>query len=117
MHLLKPKQRNSLYVDAVMIVPTRAMTPVSGIKIAFDMEVIGPALFSALRLVVKSKFMWETMKDIYSGICVKSMRLPRKATKVEDYVVEVANDVKQQLRYTDPVFDCAAKTMLDWVKL
>ncbi|XWS58806.1 hypothetical protein CRYUN_Cryun08bG0065200 [Craigia yunnanensis] len=68
---LKPGQRNSRYVDAVMTVPARALVPISGINIAFDREVVGPALLPALRLAGEGKFRWETMEDIWSGMCVK----------------------------------------------
>ncbi|XP_024188824.1 probable UDP-arabinopyranose mutase 5 isoform X2 [Rosa chinensis] len=68
---LKPEQRNSRYVDAVMTVPVRALLPVSGVNIAFDREVVGPALFPALRLAGEGKFRWETMEDIWCGMCVK----------------------------------------------
>lgn len=68
---LKPGQMNSRYVDAVMTVPVRALLPISGINIAFDREVVGPALFPALRLAGEGKFRWETVEDIWCGMCVK----------------------------------------------
>lgn len=68
---LKPQQRNSRYVDAVMTVPIRALLPISGINIAFDREVVGPTLFPALRLAQEGKLRWETIEDIWSGMCVK----------------------------------------------
>ncbi|CAB4285541.1 unnamed protein product [Prunus armeniaca] len=68
---LKPEQRNSRYVDAVMTVPVRSLMPVSGINIAFNREVVGPALFPALRLAGEGKLRWETVEDIWSGMCVK----------------------------------------------
>lgn len=68
---LKPGQRNSRYVDAVMTVPVRALLPISGINIAFDRELVGPALFPALRLAGEGKFRWETVEDIWCGMCVK----------------------------------------------
>lgn len=68
---LKPEQRNSRYVDAVLTVPARALMPLSGINIAFDRELVGPALFPALRLAGEGKFRWETMEDIWSGMCAK----------------------------------------------
>ncbi|WRX22958.1 Reversibly glycosylated polypeptide family - like 5, partial [Theobroma cacao] len=68
---LKTRQRNSRYVDAVITVPARALAPISGINIAFDREVVGPALVPALRLAGEGKFRWETMEDIWSGMCVK----------------------------------------------
>lgn len=68
---LKPGQRNSRYVDAVMTVPARAMMPISGINIAFNREVVGPALLPALRLAAEGNLRWETMEDVWSGMCVK----------------------------------------------
>jgi len=68
---LKPGLRNSRYVDAVLTVPVRAMMPVSGINIAFDRELVGPVLIPALKLAGEGKLRWETMEDIWSGMCVK----------------------------------------------
>ncbi|KAK1400569.1 UDP-arabinopyranose mutase [Heracleum sosnowskyi] len=68
---LKPDQRNSRYVDAVLTVPLRAMMPVSGINIGFNREVMGPALLPALKLEQEGKVRWETVEDLWSGMCVK----------------------------------------------
>lgn len=68
---LKPGVRNLRYVDAVMTVPMRTMMPVSGINIAFNRDVVGPALVPALRLAEEGKLRWETIEDIWSGMCVK----------------------------------------------
>ncbi|KAK6911263.1 Reversibly glycosylated polypeptide family [Dillenia turbinata] len=68
---LRPGSRNNRYVDAVMTVPARSMMPISGINIAFDRGVIGPAFFPGLRLAGEGKVRWETMEDIFSGMCVK----------------------------------------------
>ncbi|KAG6645361.1 hypothetical protein I3843_08G112900 [Carya illinoinensis] len=68
---LKPEQRNTRYVDAVLTVPARAMMPVSGINIAFNRELVGPALIPALKLAGEGKLRWETVEDIWSGMCVK----------------------------------------------
>lgn len=68
---LKPENRNSRYVDAVMTVPAGALLPVSGINIAFNRELVGPALIPAFRLAGEGKLRWETMEDIWSGMCVK----------------------------------------------
>ncbi|KAK7295164.1 hypothetical protein RJT34_18069 [Clitoria ternatea] len=68
---LKPGQRNMRYVDAVLTVPMRTMMPVSGINIAFNREAVGPALVPALRLAGEGKFRWETVEDIWCGMCVK----------------------------------------------
>lgn len=68
---LKPGQRNSRFVDAVLTVPARTMLPVSGINIGFDRELVGPAFIPAFRLAKEGKFRWETVEDIWSGMCVK----------------------------------------------
>ncbi|XP_057462312.1 probable UDP-arabinopyranose mutase 5 [Actinidia eriantha] len=68
---LKPGHRNYRYVDAVLTVPARTMMPVSGINIGFDRELVGPALLPALRLAAEGKFRWETVEDIWCGMCVK----------------------------------------------
>ncbi|CAH9080536.1 unnamed protein product [Cuscuta epithymum] len=70
---LKPGQRNSRYVDAVLTVPAKAMMPISGINIAFDRELVGPALLPAFRLAKEGNLRWETMEDIWSGMCVKAV--------------------------------------------
>ncbi|OWM86118.1 probable UDP-arabinopyranose mutase 5 isoform X1 [Punica granatum] len=68
---LKPGLRNNHYVDAVLTVPRTTLMPVSGINIAFDREALGPALFPALKLAGEGKVRWETMEDIWCGMCVK----------------------------------------------
>ncbi|CAM8960134.1 unnamed protein product [Rhodiola kirilowii] len=70
---LKSELRNSRYVDAVLTVPARTMMPVSGINIAFDREVVGPALLPGLKLAAEGKVRWETMEDIWCGMCVKAV--------------------------------------------
>lgn len=68
---LKSEQRNSRYVDAVLTVPFKAMMPLSGINIGFSRDLLGPALFPGLKLAVEGKFRWETMEDVFCGMCVK----------------------------------------------
>lgn len=68
---LKPAERNSRYVDAVLTVPARSLMPVSGINIAFNREVVGPALLPGLRLEREGKVRWETVEDLWCGLCVK----------------------------------------------
>lgn len=70
---LKPSERNNRYVDAVMTVPFKALMPVSGINMGFDRELVGPVLIPGLRLAGEGKFRWETMEDIWCGLCVKAV--------------------------------------------
>uniref|UniRef100_A0A1D1YV03 Putative UDP-arabinopyranose mutase 5 n=1 Tax=Anthurium amnicola TaxID=1678845 RepID=A0A1D1YV03_9ARAE len=69
--VVKPEERNCRYVDTVLTVPVRAMMPVSGINIAFDRAVMGPALFPGFCLPGEGKQRWETMDDIWCGLCAK----------------------------------------------
>ncbi|XP_020571797.1 probable UDP-arabinopyranose mutase 5 [Phalaenopsis equestris] len=68
---VKPHEKNTRYVDAVITVPSRALMPVSGINIGFDRRVLGPVLVPALRLKGVGKQRWETMEDIWCGMCAK----------------------------------------------
>ncbi|KAG9148794.1 hypothetical protein Leryth_018108 [Lithospermum erythrorhizon] len=68
---LKQNQTNNRYVDAVLTVPVKTLMPVSGINIAFDRELIGPALLPGFKLEKEGKIRWETVEDIWAGMCVK----------------------------------------------
>lgn len=68
---LKPDHRNTRYVDAVLTVPSSVMMPFSGINIGFNRELIGPALLPGLRLVAEGKLRWETVEDVWCGLCAK----------------------------------------------
>lgn len=68
---LKPESRNTRYVDAVLTVPAKTMMPLSGVNIGFNRELLGPALFPGLKLAGEGKFRWETMEDVFCGMCVK----------------------------------------------
>ncbi|XP_024967850.1 probable UDP-arabinopyranose mutase 5 [Cynara cardunculus var. scolymus] len=70
---LKPELRNSRYVDAVLTVPKNTLMPMSGINLAFDREMVGPALLPALKLAKEGKFRWETIEDIWCGLVVKAV--------------------------------------------
>lgn len=70
---LKPDMRNSRYVDAVLTVPLKSMLPVSGVNIAFDRELVGPAMLPAFKLLKEGKVRWETMEDIWCGLVVKTV--------------------------------------------
>ncbi|KAJ6815553.1 putative UDP-arabinopyranose mutase 5 [Iris pallida] len=68
---LKPCERNARYVDAVITVPLNTMMPANGINVGFNREILGPAVIPGLRLVGEGKHRWETMEDIWSGMCAK----------------------------------------------
>ncbi|GMH07653.1 hypothetical protein Nepgr_009493 [Nepenthes gracilis] len=68
---LKAEQRNSQYVDAVLTIPRGVMMPFSGINIGINRELLGPTLFPGLKLAGEGKFRWETVEDIWCGMCAK----------------------------------------------
>lgn len=68
---LKPEQRNTRYVNAVLTVPKKVLMPLSGINIAFNRQLLGPAIFPGLKLSEEGKLRWETVEDIWSGMCTK----------------------------------------------
>ncbi|ONK72560.1 uncharacterized protein A4U43_C04F20690 [Asparagus officinalis] len=69
--IVKPRERNTRYVDAVLTVPLQTMMPASGINLGFNRELIGPALIPGFRLAGEGKVRWETMEDIWCGMCAK----------------------------------------------
>ncbi|KAH9770013.1 UDP-arabinopyranose mutase [Citrus sinensis] len=46
--LVKPRERNSRYVDAVMTIPKGSLFPMCAMNLAFNRELIGPAIYFAL---------------------------------------------------------------------
>lgn len=46
--MVKPRERNSRYVDAVMSIPKGTLFPMCGMNLAFDKELIGAALYFGL---------------------------------------------------------------------
>ncbi|XP_031479127.1 probable UDP-arabinopyranose mutase 5 [Nymphaea colorata] len=69
--ILKSRKRNDRLVDAVVTVPKGTMLTLSGVNVAFDWELIGPALFSGLILAGEGKVRHETVEDLWCGMCVK----------------------------------------------
>ncbi|KAF8037456.1 hypothetical protein BT93_B0374 [Corymbia citriodora subsp. variegata] len=45
---VKPLERNSRYVDAVMTIPKATLFPMCGMNLAFNRELIGPAMYFGL---------------------------------------------------------------------
>ena len=45
---MKPRERNTKYVDAVMTIPKGTLYPMCGMNLTFDRELIGPAMYFGL---------------------------------------------------------------------
>ncbi|CAN6447514.1 unnamed protein product [Victoria cruziana] len=69
--VLKSGKLGDRLVDAVVTVPRGTMLPLSGVNVAFDRELIGPALFSGLVLGGEGKVRHETVEDLWCGLCMK----------------------------------------------
>eukprot|EP00891_Asterochloris_glomerata_P003043 jgi/Astpho2/3043/e_gw1.00051.91.1_t len=46
--MVKPKERNTRYVDAVLTIPRGTLFPMCGMNLAFDRQLIGPAMYFGL---------------------------------------------------------------------
>mmetsp|Transcript_16413 Transcript_16413/g.40949 ORF Transcript_16413/g.40949 Transcript_16413/m.40949 type:complete len:93 (+) Transcript_16413:505-783(+) len=46
--MVKPRERNQRYVDAVLTISKVALYPMCGMNLALDRELIGPALYFGL---------------------------------------------------------------------
>jgi len=66
--LAKPRERNTRYVDAVMTVPRGCLFPMCGMNLAFDRELIGPAMWFGLQGEGQPLGRYD---DMWAGWCSK----------------------------------------------
>ncbi|KAJ3696190.1 hypothetical protein LUZ60_001567 [Juncus effusus] len=66
--LVKPQERNTRYVDAVMTIPKGTLFPMCGMNLAFDRELIGPAMYFGLMGHGQPIGRYD---DMWAGWCVK----------------------------------------------
>ena len=66
--MVKPRERNTRYVDAVMTVPKGTLMPMCGMNLAFDRNSIGPAMYFGL---MGEGQPWGRYDDMWAGWCVK----------------------------------------------
>ena len=66
--LVKPAERNTTYVDAVMTVPKSTLFPMCGMNLAFDRETIGPAMYFGLMGDGQPLGRYD---DMWAGWCMK----------------------------------------------
>ncbi|KAI3746076.1 hypothetical protein L6452_08497 [Arctium lappa] len=125
---LKPELRNSRYVDAVLTVPKSTMMPMSGINIAFDREMVGPALLPALKLAKEGKFRGsaiDSLKKEWEGVKLmeelvpffQSLKLSSDAVTAEGCVTEIAATVKKGLGQSHPELANVVDNMVAWLKI
>jgi hypothetical protein len=66
--LAKPLERNTTYVDAVLTIPRGSLYPMCGMNLAFDRELIGPAMWFGLQGEGQPLGRYD---DMWAGWCSK----------------------------------------------
>ncbi|THG20682.1 hypothetical protein TEA_001678 [Camellia sinensis var. sinensis] len=66
--LVKPRERNTRYVDAVMTIPKGTLFPMCGMNLAFNRELIGPAMYFGLMGDGQPIGRYD---DMWAGWCMK----------------------------------------------
>ncbi|KAJ0894156.1 putative UDP-arabinopyranose mutase [Helianthus annuus] len=64
--LVKPRERNTRYVDAVMTLPKGILFPMCGMNLAFDRSLIGPAMYFGLMVTVSH---WPLRRHVGWLVC------------------------------------------------
>jgi reversibly glycosylated polypeptide/UDP-arabinopyranose mutase len=66
--MVKPNHRNTDYVDIVQTIPEGTMFPMCGMNLAFNRELIGPAMYFGL---MGEGYPWGRYDDMWAGWCSK----------------------------------------------
>jgi reversibly glycosylated polypeptide/UDP-arabinopyranose mutase len=66
--MVKPRERNNRYVDAVLTIPKGTLFPMCGMNLAFDRQLIGPAMYFGLMGDGQPIGRYD---DMWAGWCVK----------------------------------------------
>ncbi|GFH06268.1 reversibly glycosylated polypeptide family [Haematococcus lacustris] len=66
--MVKPRERNTRYVDCVMTVPKNTLFPMCGMNLCFDRDLIGPALYFGLMGEGQPIGRYD---DMWAGWCTK----------------------------------------------
>lgn len=66
--MVKPKERNTRFVDAVMTIPKGTLYPMCGMNLAFDRELIGAAMYFGLMGEGQPIGRYD---DMWAGWCTK----------------------------------------------
>nr|DAD42903.1 TPA_asm: hypothetical protein HUJ06_001133 [Nelumbo nucifera] len=105
--LVKPLERNTRYVDAVLTVPKGTLFPMCGMNLAFNRDMIGPAMYFGLMGDGQPIGRYD---DMWAGWCTK------ECTTVQMCYVELSKQVKAKLAELDPYFAKLADAMVTWIE-
>ncbi|CAI8617458.1 unnamed protein product [Vicia faba] len=120
--LVKPHERNTRFVDAVMTIPKGTLFPMCGMNLAFNRELIGPAMYFGLMGDGQPIGRYD---DMWAGWCIKVIcdhlgygvktGLPYIWHSKKCYI-ELSKQVKEKLGTIDPYFVKLADAMVTWVE-
>eukprot|EP01018_Ginkgo_biloba_P017543 Gb_37412 [translate_table: standard] len=127
--LVNPLERNTRYVDAMLTIPKGALFPMCGMNLAFDCELIGPAMYFGLmgdgQSIGHYDDMWASwcIKKEYKGIFwqeeiipfFQSTTLPKDCAIVHQCYIELSKQVKDKLGKIDAYFLKLANAMVTWI--
>jgi reversibly glycosylated polypeptide/UDP-arabinopyranose mutase len=68
--MVKPNWRNTKYVDIVQTIPYDTFFPMCGMNLAFNRELIGPAMYFGL---MGEGYPWGRYDDMWAGWCAKAI--------------------------------------------
>jgi reversibly glycosylated polypeptide/UDP-arabinopyranose mutase len=68
--MVKPNYRNTNYVDIVQTIPEGTLFPMCGMNLAFNRDIIGPAMYFGL---MGEGYPWGRYDDMWAGWCVKTI--------------------------------------------
>ena len=68
--MVKPNWRNTKYVDIVQTIPYDTLFPMCGMNLAFNRELIGPAMYFGL---MGEGYPWGRYDDMWAGWCAKTI--------------------------------------------
>ncbi|KAK6129004.1 hypothetical protein DH2020_037258 [Rehmannia glutinosa] len=137
--LVKPLERNTRYVDAVLTIPKGTLFPMCGMNLAFDRDLIGPAMYFGLMGDGQPIGRYD---DMWAGWCIKvicdhlglgvktglpyiwhkiipffqSATLSKDSTSVQKCYIELAKQVREKLGKIDPYFVKLADAMETWIQ-
>ncbi|KAL0461562.1 UNVERIFIED_CONTAM: putative UDP-arabinopyranose mutase 1 [Sesamum latifolium] len=141
--LVKPRERNTKYVDAVISIPKGTLFPMCGMNLAFDRDLIGPAMYFGLMgdgdlrpLRTGSEnwlpYIWHSkasnpfvnLRKEYKGIFwqeeiipfFQAVTLSKEATTVQKCYLELSKQVEDKLGKVDPYFVKLADAMETWIQ-
>lgn len=81
LQMVKPRERNTRYVDAVMTIPKGVLYPMCGMNLAFDRHVIGPAMYFGLQGEGQPIGRYD---DMWAGWCSKVTQTSTLATVMQE---------------------------------